>query len=486
MSSVQRQGRRTGWQELPRSRGTAGNRNSWKFMEHILKGLRAAGWIGRGPSTLWPYVRPWVFGILTIAFFCFVAQGVFKRHLLVRPVETPPSLIESGYTSNFLAQRVMSAMQEIGRDAGSIPHDDMMANDSQPDIQIPGQEMSYASTVRFLKGFVGREDVVVNIGITRLDGNPDSYVAHVRIEGGLFDSREDVVFFTGRDLDKFVPEVAAKAMQLAEPNILASHLFTQAQKKKCSPAECDYHEIVGIYDEVLALPASQQSEWALAGKAWLLTRQDRSRDAEEQSRDALLTYPHSAVLQAALGVALEQQHRIDDAIVALRQGAQEKSKTAENLRLLGDVLLHAHRYPEALDAFEDAWRMNPYSVDTLHDWGEAFVAVRRYDDAIDRLSRAVALRPDLAPSYVEWGRALEQKGDLAAAARRYAQASRLDKQAVSPHEENIARLAREYRELGRSDRPVPDTKARSRSNPSEQVLFEASLGSDGWSAMLMG
>jgi tetratricopeptide (TPR) repeat protein len=455
-------------------------------MEHILNGLHAAQWIGRGPRTLWPYVRPWVFGMLTITFIYFVAQGVFTRHLLVNPVDTPPSLIERGYTASFLAGRVMSAMQEIGRDAGSIPHDDMMANDSQPNIQIPGQEMSYASTVRFLKGFVGREDVVVNIGITRLDGNPDSYVAHVRIEGGLFDSREDVVSFAGRDLDTFVPVIAAKAMQLAEPNILASHLFTQTQKKKCSLEKCDYHEIVSIYDEVLALPASQQSEWALAGKAWLLTRQNRSKEAEDQSLDALLAYPHSAVLRAALGVALEQQHRIDEAIDVLRQGAHEKSKTAENLRVLGDVLLHAHHYPEALDAFEDAWRMNDASVETLHDWGEAFVAVGRYDDAIKRLSRAVALRPDLAPSYVEWGRALEQKGDLAAAARRYAQAWRLDKQSVSPHEENIARRSKAYWELSPSDRTDPDAKAGPRSNPPEQVLFEASRGQGEWTAASTG
>jgi tetratricopeptide (TPR) repeat protein len=292
---------------------------------------------------LWPYVLPWVFAVLTIGFFCLVVRGVLTRQLLVPPVETPQSLVERGYTSNFLAERIMSSMRAIGQDAESIPHDTMTDNDAQPDIQIPGQEMSYATTVRFIKGVIKRTDVVVHVGITKVNGSGDFYVAHVQIEGGPFNSRESTVSFEGRDLEKFVHDIAVKAMRLAEPNILASHLYSQVQKTKCSLAQCDYGEIVAIYDEVLALPASEQGEWALAGKAWLLADQGLSKEAERQTREALTLYQHSAVLHASLGIALEQQHRIDDALEALRAGANEKSKTAENLRLLGDVLLHANR-----------------------------------------------------------------------------------------------------------------------------------------------
>ncbi|MFP3520273.1 tetratricopeptide repeat protein, partial [Pseudomonas sp. SIMBA_077] len=83
----------------------------------------------------------------------------------------------------------------------------------------------------------------------------------------------------------------------------------------------------------------------------------------------LRRYEGSAILRASLGIALEQQHRIDDALEQLQAGAKKSSRTAENLRLLGDVMLHAHRYPEALKAFREADRMQPDSVNTLHDWG---------------------------------------------------------------------------------------------------------------------
>ncbi|MFP3569537.1 tetratricopeptide repeat protein [Paraburkholderia sp. SIMBA_030] len=474
MSSIQGQRRTMNWQGRPLSRVSSTGRHINSHSGGLVPaGLRTAGWIGRCPKELWPYVLPWVCALLAVAFFSLVVRGVLTRQLLVPPVETPHSLVERGYTSDFLAVRIMSAMRKIGQDAQSIPHDTMADNDAQPDIQIPGQDMSYASTVRFIKGVVKRPDVVVHVGITKVSDSADSYVAHVQIEGGPFNSRESAVPFVGRDPEIFVRDIATQAMRLAEPNVLASHLYSEVQKTRCSPAQCDYREVVDIYDEALALPASEQSEWALAGKVWLLTRQGLSQQAEQQSREALTVYKDSAVLRATLGIALEQQHRIDDALDALQAGAREKSKTAENLRLLGDVLLHAKRYPEALDAFRKAAKMTPDSVDNLHDWGEALVTVGRYDEAIDKLSRAVALRPDLAPSYAEWGRALDRKGDLSGAGRKYARAAELDAGSLSTREIQMARLSKAFQDADGPGTPMPDVKTRPVSNSPAALQFQA-------------
>ncbi|HEX7936207.1 MAG TPA: tetratricopeptide repeat protein [Paraburkholderia sp.] len=440
MSSVQSQRRATPMRSRPLSRSGAPRPGRHAFAGLMPLGLRTAGFIGRGPKELWPYVLPWVFAVLTAAFFCLVVHGVLMRQLLVPPVDAPQSLVTRGYTPSFLAEQIMSSMKEIGHDAESIPHDTMADNDAQPDIQIPGQEMSYASTVRFIKGVVKRADVVVHVGITKTNDSTDSYVAHVQIENGPFNSRESVVAFEGSDLEKFVHDIAVKAMRLAEPNILASHLFSEVQKTKCSLANCNYSEILAIYDEVLAMPVSEQSEWALAGKSWLLASQGLAKEAEQQTREALTVYKDSAILRASLGIALEQQHRIDDALEALRAGAHSKSPTAENLRLLGDVLLHSGRYQEALNAFRQAYRMKPDSVDNLHDWGEALVTIGRYDEAIEKLSLAVSLRPDLAPSYAEWGRALDRKGDLRGASRKFERALQLDAGTLSARESRIARF----------------------------------------------
>ncbi|MGF6413388.1 tetratricopeptide repeat protein [Paraburkholderia sp. MM5482-R1] len=476
MSSAQSQRRSTNGYGGPFMRA-ANRRDRHHSSGFVLFGLRTAGVIGRGPKRLWPYVLPWLFILLTIGSICLVVRGVLTRQLLVPPVETPQTLTERGYTANFLAERIMSAMKEIGQDAESIPHDTMTSNDAQQDIQIPGQEMSYATTVRFIKGVLKRDDVAVHIGITKTNSSADSYVAHVQIEHGPFNGRESTVPFEGRDLEKLVHDIAVTAMRLAEPNILASHLFTQVQKKtKCSLAQCDYREIVGIYDEVLALPSSEQAQWAVAGKAWLLDSQQRSTEAEQQIREALTQYKHSAVLRASLGIALEQQNRIDDALKELRAGAKEKSRTAENLRLLGDVLLHSKKHDrEALEAFRQAAKMNPDSVDTLHDWAEALVKTGHDDEAIDKLSHAVALRPDLAPSYVEWGHALEHKGALREAARKYAQALQLDAGTLSARERELALSTDASPDEADTRTSRPDLRVKPVSNPMTSYPLRASL-----------
>jgi tetratricopeptide (TPR) repeat protein len=479
MSSAQSQRRSTHGYSGPFARGNAGSRRQRRHTNGSAPfGWHTAGVIGRGPKQLWPYVLPWLFAIVSIGFICLVVRGVLTRQLLVPPVETPQTLNERGYTSNFLAERIMSAMKDIGQDAESIPHDAMADNDAQPDIQIPGPEISYATTVRFIKGVLNRNDVAVRVGITKTNNSADSYVAHVQIEGGPFNARESTVPFEGRDIERFVRDIAVMAMRLAEPNILASHLFTQVQKSKCEYAQCDYGEIVGIYDEVLALPASEQAEWALAGKAWLLASQRRSKDAEQQTREALSQYQHSAVLHASLGIALEQQNRIDDALKELRAGADEASRTAENLRLLGDVLLHAKREREALDAFRKADDMKPNAVNTLHDWGEALLETGHDDAAIDKLSHAVALRPDLAPSYVLWGHALEHKGDLREAARKYARASQLDSSTLSPHEIDLARSANASPDNDDALTSRPDPHVKPVSNPMVPYPLRASLDTE--------
>ena len=400
------------------------------------------GLIGRLPGELWPFVLPWFILILAVPFCSLVISGALTQHVLVPPVEAPKAFLETGYTPEFLAERILAAMRGISSDSDAVPHDASLADNDNPDIKLPGEDMSYASIVGFLKStlFRNKQDVVVHIGITHVNDSADAYVAHIQIENGPFNGMHDDVAFSGNDFNQSMRDIATKVMRLVEPNTLASHVFTTVQKTRCSLDECDYSEVEAIYDDVLGRPGALQHQWALAGKGWLLLRQNRSEEAEQQSRDALLLYPHSAVLRANLGIALEQEKRIDAAIKELRASAREKWSTAENQRLLGDVLLHAHRYGEALSAFHRADEMHGDDVNILHDWGEALVDNGQYEAAIVKLVHAVELRPDLAPSYELWGQALEGEGDLSRAAQKYAEADKRDSGALTPHEKQLALL----------------------------------------------
>ncbi|QGZ58958.1 tetratricopeptide repeat protein [Paraburkholderia acidiphila] len=399
-------------------------------------------WIARAPSVLWPFVLPWFILVLAAPFFLLVISGARTQHVQVPPVEAPKALVNTGYTPEFLAQRILAAMRGISGESDAIPHDASLDDGDEPNITIPGEDMSYASIVGFLKStfFRDKPDVIVHIGITHSGNSADSYIAHIQIENGPFDRMYDDVAFSANDFDKAMQDIAAKIMRLVEPNTLASHLFTKVQSTQCSLDQCDYSELEAIYDDVLRRPGSRERLWALAGQGWLLLRQNRAEEAEQQSRDALLLYPHSGVLRANLGVALEQEKRIDAAIRELRTGAHEKYSTSENQRLLGDVLLHAHRCDEALSAFNRADTMHKDDVNILHDWAEALVDTGQNEAAIARLARAVELRPDFAPAYELWGQALENEGDLSHAARKYAEADKHDSGVLSAHEKKLALL----------------------------------------------
>jgi hypothetical protein len=62
---------------------------------------------------------------------------------------------------------------------------------------------------------------------------------------------------------------------------------------------------------------------------------------------------------------------------------------------------------------------------------------------------------------------------MSEAARRYAQASKLDKDVLSPHEDRIARLSKEYQAVTRSDKPASDATSRPRLNQPARRQLEA-------------
>jgi tetratricopeptide (TPR) repeat protein len=161
-------------------------------------------------------------------------------------------------------------------------------------------------------------------------------------------------------------------------------------------------------------------EWAWAGKVHILLLQDDAKHAEALAKKALEAYPDFGLLHTELAVALEREHRCDDALAEVGgRDARNPPYTSERLRLWGDVLLHADLDEQAVQKFSEAAGLNPELAQNFHDWGEALLKLGLYDEAISKLSHAVALDPNFSAAYVEWGRVLEAKGDFAGAIRKY-------------------------------------------------------------------
>jgi hypothetical protein len=73
------------------------------------------------------------------------------------------------------------------------------------------------------------------------------------------------------------------------------------------------------------------------------------------------------------------------------------------------------------------------------------------------------------------GRALDHKGDLRGASRKYAEALERDAGTLSAHETQLARLANAVEGGSAPGAPSPNTRTRPVSNPRPAVPFQASL-----------
>jgi len=358
-------------------------------------------------------------------FFVTLTDAVRSRTLIVAPVAVPESLARRGYSPQYVAERIAARMNEIGLSAQSAPHDSEMtvSDTAPPDIEVPGVGMSLASAVYYLKKLIHQDDEMkATIGIAEAQSG-GSFVAEVRLEGGPFgrDRNHDTVKTApAEELNDFINQVADVALRLAEPSVFASYLLSREQRTGCSPRECRFAEARRVYEDMSSGSSRVQREWALAGKVHILLLRDEAERAEALARKALEAYPDFGLLHTELAVALERQHRCDDALaeVSNRDG-RNPPYTSERLRLWGDVLLHADRDEQAMQKFREAAGLNPEIAQNFHDWGEALLKLGLYDEAIGKLSHAVELDPNFSAAYVEWGRALQAKGDFSGAIGKY-------------------------------------------------------------------
>lgn len=433
---------RTIYREIPRSRSPrisisinlgSESANRWDWTRALkLFFLRPAKWQA--------WLLSWICFLVTLYFIWLVAFGWYTRQLTVPPIELPPSLQKRGYTPESVAKQVTTEMREMSIGANiAIQHEVITGvADSKLNVRIPGQEVTYQSIVDFLKQRFGRPDVAVRIDI--VEGNDSALIAHLRIDGGAFDRNESTVVAEGRDstidVDKFIKDIGDTAMQLAQPNVLASHLVKEIEGTHCDVGVCNFYSVEQIYNKVIESSALDPAEQALAGKGDLLIIEARWKDAEEFSAAELVVHNDSAALHQTHAVALEGLGSIDKAIAELRDSVKLPSATADTWRIFGDVLMHAEdpdKYREALHAFAEANRLRPDFSDNLHDWGEALLQVGDVDKATEKFERAVALDPANAPSYVGWGRALDCKGDLRGAIQKYDVAYHFNKKHLQAH-----------------------------------------------------
>lgn len=234
-----------------------------------------------------------------------------------------------------------------------------------------------------------------------------------------------------------------------------------------------------FYDEIHALPAYLDSVLVRAeagfragadhsaarlalGRA--LLEQGRADEAATTLSEAASAYTEDVFIRYWLGVALLQADRPGDAAAALRRAAEMQPAFAEAHLKHAEALYAAARFAEAEAAWLSGLAEDPtHHPGSWNDLGFLYLETGRFEEARPLFDRALALDPDLV-------QALINAATLRLQAQDWEGAVRLLERAVGKQADSVpalGNLAIAYGELGRRNEAIGALRALLQSHPDD-------------------
>jgi tetratricopeptide (TPR) repeat protein/tRNA A-37 threonylcarbamoyl transferase component Bud32 len=130
-------------------------------------------------------------------------------------------------------------------------------------------------------------------------------------------------------------------------------------------------------------------------------------------RVALAVRPQSSVVYNALGNALYNQKKLDEAIAAYRKAIEIDPKNAYAYTNLGTALYDQEKRSDAVAAWHKAIEIDPKTADNAYNGiGRALKAQGKLDAAVAAYHKAIGLNPKNYDAYNNLGVALKVQGKL--------------------------------------------------------------------------
>jgi protein O-GlcNAc transferase len=104
-----------------------------------------------------------------------------------------------------------------------------------------------------------------------------------------------------------------------------------------------------------------------------------------------------------LGMQLEREGRLEEAVAHYRQAVAVDPAAKLNRFRLGNALMKQQKFSEAAAAYSEELCVSPDSAETVHNLGTALQNLRRHDQAIVCYRRAIALNPSYAEAHNNLG-----------------------------------------------------------------------------------
>lgn len=133
------------------------------------------------------------------------------------------------------------------------------------------------------------------------------------------------------------------------------------------------------------------------------------REAASLYLKALQLDPKNAVLHNKIGIANQQQVRLDDAKKYYERAIKLNNKYSEAINNLGTVYYSRKKYGSAISQYNKALKIAPDSASIYSNLGIAFFARKKYDDAFAAYRKALELDPDVFEHKSTYGVLLQER-----------------------------------------------------------------------------
>jgi serine/threonine-protein kinase len=229
--------------------------------------------------------------------------------------------------------------------------------------------------------------------------------------------------------------------------------FRRALALEGKDAELDHHLAHLHHSLGVALVEQRELDKAIVEfrQALALNEKERrkpDRDVFGFRRDR--TFDPKATL-LSLGLALERQDKLDEAVAVYRQASTltPDDATGHAHTRLGTALFKQGKLTEAVSALRRATTIDPKDAEAYQNLGVALVKQRHMPEAIAAFRRALEIDQNRASARVCLGSALAETGSLDEAATQFRRALEIDPQ-LADARHSLRHLAEMYNDLGMS------------------------------------
>jgi predicted O-linked N-acetylglucosamine transferase (SPINDLY family) len=153
-----------------------------------------------------------------------------------------------------------------------------------------------------------------------------------------------------------------------------------------------------------------------------VTQNTKAAADVEQHRRAVRANPRNAQAHALLGLALQRQGQLQDAVASQRRALELDPKLGGLHAVMAPALHDLRRYDEALDSYRKALSLEPNDADLQRGFSEVLCQLGRREEALLAANQALQLRPDCVDTLFAIAAAQHALHDHAAAAETFQRA----------------------------------------------------------------